>query len=92
MHSFNGMSLIINKGPYIIVRTEACDEGAGGYCEGDYFYCNWAVNLPAWGLIVLYGELSMSAVGHDLSLIPNSMIDEHGNMRYAKAKVKAVLI
>jgi hypothetical protein len=47
MHSFNGMSLIINKGPDVIVHTDACDVGAGGYCEGDYFYCNWSVDLPA---------------------------------------------
>ena len=31
------MSLIINKGPDVIVHTDACDVGAGGYCEGDYF-------------------------------------------------------
>ena len=46
MHFFNGMSLIINKGPDVIVHTDACDVGAGGYCEGDYFYCNWAVDWP----------------------------------------------
>ena len=46
MHSFNGMSLIINTGPDVIVHTDACDVGAGGYCEGDYFYCNWSVDLP----------------------------------------------
>ena len=47
MHSFNGMSLIINKGQYVIVHTDACDVGAGGYCEGHYFYCNWSIDLPA---------------------------------------------
>ena len=48
MHSFNGISLIINKGPDVIVHTDACDVGAGGYCEGNYFfYCNWSVNWPA---------------------------------------------
>ena len=47
MHSFNGMSLIKNKGTDIIVPTDACDVGAGSYCEGDYFYCNWSVDLPA---------------------------------------------
>ena len=31
MHSFNGMSLIINKGPDVILYTDACDVGAGGY-------------------------------------------------------------
>ena len=46
MHSFNGMSFIINKGPDVIVHTDACDVGAGGYCEGDYFYCNWSVDWP----------------------------------------------
>ena len=37
MHSFNGMSLIINKVSDVIVHTDACDLGAGGYGEGDYF-------------------------------------------------------
>jgi len=46
MRSFNGMTLIIDRGPEVIVFTDACDVGAGGYCEGDYFYCNWAVDWP----------------------------------------------
>jgi hypothetical protein len=32
---------------HCIVHTDACDVGAGSYCEGDYFYCNWSVDLPA---------------------------------------------
>ena len=37
MHSSHGMSLVKNKVPDVIVHTDACDVGAGGYCEGDYF-------------------------------------------------------
>ena len=32
---------------HCIVHTDACDVGAGSYCEGDYFYCSWSVDLPA---------------------------------------------
>ena len=41
------MSLILNKGADVIVHTDACDVGAGGYCEGDYFYCYRSVDWPA---------------------------------------------
>ena len=44
--SFNGSSLILDNIPDTAVFTDACDTAAGGYYEGDWFYCNWSVDCP----------------------------------------------
>ena len=32
--------------PDTAVFTDACNTAAGGYYEGDWFYCNWSVDCP----------------------------------------------
>ena len=46
MSSFNGTSLILDSVSITTVYTDACDAAAGGYCEGDWFYCNWSTDYP----------------------------------------------
>ena len=45
MYSFNGSALILDDVPKTIVYTDACDQAGGGHCEGDWFYCNWSVDV-----------------------------------------------
>lgn len=46
MSVFNGKSLILHKRPITSIITDASSEGAGGYCEGDWWYLNWQVDWP----------------------------------------------
>ena len=46
MYSFKGSALILDDVPKTIVYTDACDQAGGGHCEGDWFYCNWSVDVP----------------------------------------------
>ena len=46
MYSFNGSALILDDVPKTIVYTDACDQAGGGHCDGDWFYCNWSVDVP----------------------------------------------
>ena len=46
VYSFNGSALILDDAPDTIVYTDACDQAGGGHREGDWFYCNWSVDVP----------------------------------------------
>lgn len=46
MASFNGKSTILDKMPIKSVFTDSCNLAAGGYYEGDWFYCNWECDWP----------------------------------------------
>ena len=44
--TFNGRSLLLDTIPLEWAFTDACDEAAGGYFEGDWFYYNWSKDWP----------------------------------------------
>ena len=41
---FNDCSLILDALPVTSLPIDACDVGAGAYCEGDWIYCNWSAD------------------------------------------------
>ncbi|KAJ8311870.1 hypothetical protein KUTeg_010579 [Tegillarca granosa] len=47
MSVFNGTCKIRDTRPITSVQTDACDAGAGGYFNGDFFYTNWMLDFPA---------------------------------------------
>ena len=47
MQSFNGRSLLLDKQPITSVLTDSVTLGAGGNCNGDWFYINWQLDWPA---------------------------------------------
>ena len=49
LHTFNGRSALLDAKPLECVFTDACDEAAGGIFGGDWFYFNWARDLPKAG-------------------------------------------
>lgn len=46
IQTFNGKSTLLDKTPIECVFTDACDEGAGGSFGRDWFYYNWAQDMP----------------------------------------------
>ena len=46
MQTFNGKSTLLDSQPLECVFTDACNEGAGGSFQGDWFYFNWSVDWP----------------------------------------------
>jgi hypothetical protein len=42
---FNGVIYYRNS-DRVVVHSDACQEGAGMFCRGDWYYVNWAVDLP----------------------------------------------
>lgn len=47
MSIFNGTCRIQDPRPITSLQTDASSEGGGGYYNGDYFYINWPLDLPA---------------------------------------------
>ena len=45
--TFNGRSTLLDQRPIECIFSDACDEGAGGAFEGDWFYFNWSQDWPA---------------------------------------------
>ena len=43
---FNGRSLLLDHQPINSVFTDSCQQAAGGIFDGDWFYCNWALDWP----------------------------------------------
>lgn len=43
---FNGTVRFLETRPVRSLITDACNSGGGGYFRGDYFYMNWALDLP----------------------------------------------
>ena len=46
MANFNGKSMLLDKIPVKSVFTDSCNLAAGGFFEGDWFYCNWECDWP----------------------------------------------
>ena len=46
METFNGTGQIQDPRPISSLQTYASSEGGGGFYNGDYFYINWALDLP----------------------------------------------
>nr|XP_022297584.1 uncharacterized protein LOC111106975 isoform X1 [Crassostrea virginica] len=46
METFNGTCRIQDPRPISSLQTDASSEGGGGFYNGDYFYINWALDLP----------------------------------------------
>lgn len=46
MQVFNGKSLLLHENPIHSVLTDACDNGAGCYFNGDWLYINWELDYP----------------------------------------------
>ena len=46
LQTFNGRAAILDATPLECVFTDACDEAAGGVFGTDWFYFNWAADLP----------------------------------------------
>ncbi|MEW8544940.1 MAG: reverse transcriptase domain-containing protein [Candidatus Thiodiazotropha sp.] len=46
LETFNGKSAILDQQPLFSVFTDACDDAAGGSFYQDWFYFNWAQDLP----------------------------------------------
>lgn len=46
LRTFNGTRLIQDPKPITSIQTDACNTGAGGYYDGDYFYVNWQIDTP----------------------------------------------
>lgn len=44
--TFNGRSALLDQRPIECVFTDACDEGAGGSFDKDWFYFNWSQDWP----------------------------------------------
>jgi len=43
---FNGTTCFLDSRPIRTVSTDACNAGAGGYFNGDFFYTNWKTDMP----------------------------------------------
>jgi hypothetical protein len=50
MSIFNGTCRIQDPRPITSLQTDASSEGGGGYYNGDYFYINWPLDLPAFAV------------------------------------------
>lgn len=48
LKTFNGTRLFLQRLPTVDVMTDACPIAAGGYFRGDWFYFNFALDVPAW--------------------------------------------
>ena len=46
MANFNGKSMLLDTIPVKSVFTDSCNLAAGGFFEGDWFYCNWECDWP----------------------------------------------
>lgn len=46
LQTFIGRSTVLDKQPLYGVFTDACDDGAGGSFGHDWYYFNWAQDLP----------------------------------------------
>ena len=46
MDVFNGTVKFIDAQPVTSLQTDASSGGGAGYFQGDYFYANWALDLP----------------------------------------------
>ena len=45
LEEFNGV-VYYNRCDQVNVHTDACNVGAGMFSNGDWWYVNWAVDLP----------------------------------------------
>ena len=57
MASFNGRSMLLDKQPITSVFTDSCTLGAGGICNGDWFYTNWQLDWPAVADLHINGSI-----------------------------------
>lgn len=46
MQTFNGSCSILDPKPITSLQTDACNQGAGAYYNGDYMYTNWKLDMP----------------------------------------------
>lgn len=48
MVGFNGVAACIQADNAATIMADACNVGAGAFCEGDFMYINWAVDRPGF--------------------------------------------
>ena len=57
LDTFNGV-VYYRVADKLVVHTDACNEGAGAFCNGDWIYSNWAEDCkPAVNLHINYKEV-----------------------------------
>lgn len=61
--TFNGRSMVLDQQPLECIFTDASNEAAGGYFNGDWFYFNWSQDWPpALGFHINEKEVAAVAI------------------------------
>ncbi len=46
LKDFNGVVSFVDHSNFATIMTDACSMGGGGFCNGDWFYVNWELDIP----------------------------------------------
>ena len=62
LHSFNGVAAFTDDTEIVPILTDACNVAGGSFCNGDFAYINWSLDMPeASALPINYKEAISAA-------------------------------